>query len=325
MTKTLALRKTSLFSTVLGGAALTLAALSFGCASDQNQAATAEEVANGEAIPAPPPVPAEPASTDSAATSAAPGTTGQAAGSQSGAASEANTAATPALETLSEAQAAKIADLANTAEVDQARVAQRKAKLPAVKKFADMMVKHHTESKQEQTKLFKKLNLTPADSATSASLKADGDKTLETLQKTEAANFDSVYVASQVEVHQKVLDAIDKQLIPAAKTPELAEGLKKMRTTVEAHLNEAKAIQSQVAQASTPTTTAGSTPASPHGAGMKTGASTAATPGSSPASASASGATPGSSKSAAGTPGSGTGGAANKGGAGTGSGTTGAK
>jgi putative membrane protein len=216
-------------------ALLTLAALAPACASDQKHP-SAEDVREGDALPPPPPVPAEPASTDSPTAPTVPG--GAAAAAPAPAPEPA-----PAKEALSEAQIAKITELVNTAEVDQGKVAQGKAKAPAVKKFADMMVKHHTEGKQEQAKLFKKLNLTPADSATATALKADGESTLKTLKDADAAGFDTAYVKSQVDGHQKVLDALDAQLLPAAKTPELADGLRKMRATVEAHLTEAKKLQ----------------------------------------------------------------------------------
>jgi putative membrane protein len=150
-------------------------------------------------------------------------------------------------EALNEAQIAKITDLANTAEIDQGKLALGRAKAPGVKKFADMMVKHHGEAKQEQTKLFKKLNLTMADSSTATALKNDGDRTLADLKKADAAGFDAAYVTSQVDAHQKVLDALDAQLLPAAKTPELAENLRKMRATVEQHLKDAKALQAAAA------------------------------------------------------------------------------
>jgi putative membrane protein len=203
---------------------LTLGAVA--CASDQSHPATAEEVREGEALPTPPPVPAQPAAVEAAAPAAEPAP-----------------ASPPAKEALSEAQVAMIADLANTAEVEQGKLAQGKARAPGVKKFADMMVKHHGEAKTEQAKLFKKLNLTPADSPTAAALKAQGEKTVDTLRKTDAAGFDAAYVSSQVDGHQKVLEALDSQLLPAAKTPELAEGLRKMKATVEAHLKEAQSLQ----------------------------------------------------------------------------------
>lgn len=216
-----------------------------GCASDQKHAPTQAEVASGDALPTAPPVPAQPASTDSPATVPAPAVDAASADKQTPPPAP---AASPDKETLTEAQVALFADLANSSEVEQGKVAQSKAKSPAVKKFADMMVKHHSESQQEQTKLFKKLNLTPADSATASALKSDGEKTLSTLKEAGAADFDRTYVATQVDAHQKVLDAIDNKLLPAARSAELEAGLRKMRTTVEAHLSQAKTLQSQVAK-----------------------------------------------------------------------------
>lgn len=223
---------------ILGGGAFA------GCASDQKHAPSAEDVANGDALPPAPPVPAHPASTDSPATAPAP-VVNAATNSPSSVGGGGSSSTTPDQETLTEAQVARFSELANTSEVDQGKLALTKAKTPAVKKFADMMVKHHTEALQEQTKLIKKLNVVPAESASATALKEDGDKTLKTLQEASNADFDRTYIATQVDVHEKVLQALDNKLIPAVRTPELQAGLRKMRTTVEAHLSQAKTLQAQ--------------------------------------------------------------------------------
>lgn len=215
-----------------------------GCASDQ-KAPTQADVASGDALPVAPPVPAEPASTDSPATAPAPVVEQASADKPTPVAGATSPSQS---EALTEGQVAFFADLANTSEVEQGKLAQGKAKTPAVRRFADMMVRHHTEALQEQAKLFKKLNLTATDSAAASALKADGEKTLATLKDASPADFDRAYVTAQVDVHQKVLDAIDQKLLPAARTAELEAGLRKMRTTVEAHLSQAKTLQGQVAK-----------------------------------------------------------------------------
>lgn len=214
---------------VLGLSALVLSA----CASDQKRTPTAEEVAEGEALPPAPPVPAQPASTDSPTAPTVPG----------GAAATTSPDAPPAKEALTEGQLARVGDLVNTAEIEQGKLAQRKAKGAAVKRFADKMVKHHGEAMREQATLVKKLKLTPADSAAAATLKADSEKTLEALKGTDAAGFDAAYIKSQVDGHQKVLDLIDSELSPSAKTPEVVDALRKGRAAVEQHLTEARALQ----------------------------------------------------------------------------------
>lgn len=214
---------------------LPFAALVPACASTQKPEPTAEEVRDGEALPPAPPVPAEPASTNSPTAPTVPG----------GAAAATPPEPPPAKEVLTEGQMVKVGELVNTAEVEQGKLAQAKAKAAGVKKFAAMMIKHHGDALREQAKLAKKLGLTPTDSATAAMLKADGEKTLETLKKTDAAGFDAAYVASQIDGHQKVLDLIDTQLLPAAKTPEVVDTLRRARAGVEQHLNEAKALQTK--------------------------------------------------------------------------------
>jgi putative membrane protein len=219
--------------------AFSLAALGPGCASDQKPTATAEEVRDGEALPPAPPVPPHPASTDSPTAPTVPG------GTAAAEAAAPAPAPTPAKATLSEAQIAKLSELVNGAEVEQAKLAQRKAKAPGVRKFADKMIEHHGSALREQAKLLKKLNLTPASSSTAETLKADADKTLANLQKTDAAGFDDAYVRSQIDAHQKVLELIDTEAMPAAKTPEVIDALRAGRGMVEQHLKEAQALQSK--------------------------------------------------------------------------------
>lgn len=204
------------------------------CAGDQKEPATAEEVRDGEGLPAAPPVPAEPASTSSPTAPTVPD-------------SQVPQAATPdpAKDPLTEAQIARVGELINTSEVEQGKLAQAKAKAADVKKLAAMMVKHHGDALKEQAKLVKKLGLKSEESTSSAQLKADAEKTLEKLKSTDTAGFDAAYVASQVEGHQKVLDLIDKQLLPSAKTPEVTDALRRGRSFIEQHLAEARALQTK--------------------------------------------------------------------------------
>jgi putative membrane protein len=207
--------------------------LSLACASNQKPAPTAEEVRDGEALPLAPPVPAEPASTEPATAAPVPG-----------AAAGVNPPPEPppAKEVLSEGQLAKVSEVVNSGEVEQAKLAQAKAKTAGVKKFAAMMIKHHGDALREHARLVKKLGLKPEASATASELEADGQKTLETLKKTEAGGFDTAYVAAQVDSHKKVLELLDAQG-PEAKNPEVVEALRRARAVVAQHLEEARALQ----------------------------------------------------------------------------------
>jgi putative membrane protein len=141
-----------------------------------------------------------------------------------------------------------VTELANSAEVEQGKLAALKAKNAKVKKFAAMMVKHHSEAKTDQAKLYQQLKLTPTQSNDSTALKESADKTVGQLRGAEGAAFDVAYIDSQVDAHQKVLAVLDQQLLPAATNEDLVKGLKKMRETVESHLKEAKSLQAELAQ-----------------------------------------------------------------------------
>jgi len=147
---------------------------------------------------------------------------------------------------LSENQIAMITQLANNGEIEQAKLAQNKAKSPAVKKFAAMMLKEHTDALAQQSKLYRKLNLTGAQSGDANTLKDGADKTLGSLRAADGDAFDVAYVNAQVDEHQKVLDTIDQKLLPAATDQELIDGLNKMRSTVDTHLKHAQTLQAQL-------------------------------------------------------------------------------
>ncbi len=98
---------------------------------------------------------------------------------------------------LTDSQIAMVAQLANSSEIDQAKLAQGKAKATSVKNFAAMIIKHHTESKTEQTKLFKQLDLTPTQSQSATALQQAGDATLVKLRAATSAAFDARYTDSR--------------------------------------------------------------------------------------------------------------------------------
>jgi len=237
--------------------ALSVASLCGACASDQkgaespNQAASQEAPANtstpepGDAnMPAPTGEPTE-----------MPPSTPPPQGLNEG--TRANSVATPrsgqsaqeAEPMLSPSQIAMITDLANTAEIEQGKLAQTKAKSASVRKFAQMMVKHHTEAKTEQTKLYRDLGLTATQSQAANALKESADRATSSLRGSTGSSFDVAYMESQVQEHQELLDTIDNQLLPAASDERLISGLKQMRSTVQSHLSEAQTIQADLTKA----------------------------------------------------------------------------
>ena len=225
--------------------AVSLSALCFACGSDQKTSNTADnapttELPTDTSSSTPYSVPTTPPSAEPPATSYADTANSNTVGMPS-------SSTPPAPPQLSENQIAMITDLANSSEIEQAKLAQNKAKSPSVKKFAAMMIKHHGEAKAEQAKLYKQLNLTPTQSQSASSLKDGADRALGSLRGASGSGFDLEYIDTQVDAHQKVLEALDSELLPAATDQQLITALNKMRAIVEAHLKEAKTIQAELA------------------------------------------------------------------------------
>jgi putative membrane protein len=149
--------------------------------------------------------------------------------------------------TLSDGEIAKVTDVVNSGEIEQAQLAKTKAKNASVKKFAQQMITEHTKAKQDGAKLVKQEQLITQESAIATEVGNDGDAMLQSLRSAEPDSFDLVYINGQVDQHQKVLDMLDKQLIPAADAPDLKAQLEKARGMVERHLTEAREIQQTLA------------------------------------------------------------------------------
>jgi len=148
-------------------------------------------------------------------------------------------AAPPKAEPLSDEQIAAVTDAANSAEIEQAKLAESKSKDAGVKRFAAMMIAHHGAAKAKQAKL----KLKPAESSVSTGLQADAASTLDSLKTSKGKDFDKAYIAAQVDGHQKVLDTINDKLLPSVKNADLKAYLEEIKPRVEQHLKEAKQLQ----------------------------------------------------------------------------------
>jgi len=140
-------------------------------------------------------------------------------------------------------QIASIVSTANTGEVAQAQVALSKAEDAQVRDYAQHMITEHTAAEQRLTQLLTAAGITPQPSQVSTSLKADSDRVVQQLTATAAGpNFDSVYIQSQIAVHQKVLDLVDDELIPSAQNSTLQDELQATSDAVSKHLEDAEDI-----------------------------------------------------------------------------------
>jgi putative membrane protein len=143
----------------------------------------------------------------------------------------------------SDAEIAHIATTANSADIETGNLAKEKGQHADIKSFANLMISDHTAANQQAQQLAQQAGLTPADNATSQQMVTGHQAALQRLQSLSGAQFDSAYIAHEVDFHQNVLNALDQTLIPNAQNTELRNLLTQVRATVDGHLTRARDIQ----------------------------------------------------------------------------------
>jgi putative membrane protein len=135
-------------------------------------------------------------------------------------------------------------ELANTAEMQTSELATKQARAPAVKRMAEQLLTHHRQNRTELRTLAKQkgVDLVPAQGGSTARDTAG----VLALRSLEGADFDTAFVAGQIEAHRTNIDAIRHQMLPAAQDAEVRQFLQKTQAAMEKHLAGLEEIQSQL-------------------------------------------------------------------------------
>jgi putative membrane protein len=211
-------------------------------ASESSQTSAPTPAAETAAADTPPAEPFAEASTTTDTTTPAPATTAPA--------TQTAPAAAPAAsaEALTDEQIASVTSLANNSEIEQAKLARARSKNEQVLQFAGMMIAHHGEAQRKQDAL----SVGSAESPLSRDMLVESSETMRLLKEKQGAEFDRAYMQAQVQAHQKVLDAIDKKLLPSAKRADLKAHLEILRPRIKQHLEQAERTVSALASREQP-------------------------------------------------------------------------
>lgn len=113
-----------------------------------------------------------------------------------------------------------IYDAANTYDIETARVGARKGTTPAVRNYANMLIKAHTDARQQGRDLAKKLGVTPTPPKENP-FAADHGATMKKLQSTGGPAFDRAFLEGEVAFHKAVIAAVQNTLLPAIQNQQL--------------------------------------------------------------------------------------------------------
>src|SRR4051812_29625706 len=137
---------------------------------------------------------------------------------------------------VSEANIVAIVLAANNTDLSYARLAPARARSSAVKTFAQRMTTDHSILNDRVRDIAQRNGINAEDNAISLDFRDHSAQRRDILRDLEGAKFDSTYAANEIQYHTELLDAIDKVLIPNARTPELREFIMQLKPAVSAHL-----------------------------------------------------------------------------------------
>lgn len=145
-----------------------------------------------------------------------------------------------------DAQIAHIAYTAGQIDVDAGKQALAKTHNPAVRAFAEEMVRDHAAVNDKALALVTKLGVTPEANATSTALSAQAAQKHAELDKLDGAAFDRAYVANEVAYHNTVNGALRGLLIPSATNGELKSLLETGLVLFSEHQKHAEHLAASV-------------------------------------------------------------------------------
>ena len=121
-----------------------------------------------------------------------------------------------------------------------------KARDKQVRDFAQQMITDHSAVQKAVRELAAKLNVTPADSETSNSLKTQAHQIMQKLHGLKGKEFEKAYIDNEVSYHQAVVNATKTVLVPSAQNAELKSALQGAVPLFEGHLQHAQRVQSAI-------------------------------------------------------------------------------
>jgi putative membrane protein len=156
------------------------------------------------------------------------------------------TAPTAHQPSMSDNQIVKIMKTANEAEIDAAKLAQKKAVSQGVKDFAEHMVVEHKQNMTDGKDLAKKIDLNPENTEAAKQLKKQAQNQMDDLKKKKGSDFEKAYIEQQLAMHKQLLNDLDQKFIPSAHNPQFKEFLQKTRAHVQEHISKAETLETSL-------------------------------------------------------------------------------
>src|SRR3954470_12698837 len=132
-----------------------------------------------------------------------------------------------------------IFDAANTYDVETGSLAVKKGSTKEIRDFGAMLVRDHSNVRQQGRDLAKSLGVTPTPPQDFALAKAHADA-MKSLGGLNGKAFDRAFLQQEVDFHNAVIDAVTKTLLPAIQNAQVKDLVTKVAPAFVAHRDAAQ-------------------------------------------------------------------------------------
>jgi putative membrane protein len=134
----------------------------------------------------------------------------------------------------------------NEGEIEIAQMALKKAAHMEVKKYAEEIIKDHSDNNKQTMNLAKELKIEPSSTVKTEATTLWAEKDFALLKLKKGKEFDQAYIENEIKVHLKLLGSLKNEMIPNTKSQELKKLLEQTTERIKSHLVHAQRIQTEL-------------------------------------------------------------------------------
>lgn len=147
---------------------------------------------------------------------------------------------------LSDVEMAHVAVTANHTDIAYAHLALAFSENPAVREFAEVMIRDHSAVNEAVATLAAKLNVEAKDNALSRQLRGDAERIKNELSRLRGVEFDRRYAENELRYHQAVNELVEKTFIPNIENADVKQAFQQALAIFRGHERHAERMVSSV-------------------------------------------------------------------------------
>ena len=137
-------------------------------------------------------------------------------------------------------------DVANTAEIQLASAAAKKAASPKVKQIASKLAADHRNNREQLQALAQRLNLDLSPTQGGNISLADSARAPSDLMGKSGRDFDRAYVEYEITEHEANVQRLQTQAIPSVQNADVKAFLQKTVTEMQSHLSSLQQVKKKL-------------------------------------------------------------------------------